>query len=439
MKKILSMVWKWAVNNKLILILTLLAIIMLGYPLVVWGIEKSFFYSIDPDVVYITNALLYTKANIITYIDHPGTPTIMLLYYLFFPLRLIAKYNLHQSFIQWSFDNYAFLTYYSRIFQLILSVLGLTIFLNLVKRVTKSNILTISAFFLTFLFAGLTSTLAVRPENFSFLLTACWLAVFTKFTNSKKYIWIAILAALSGFIFANKFTGLFLIVFTSFLPLFVQKEKLTTKLIMLQANLAIFFEFFLIGVWPIRNKIIAIFDWGSHLFGHADVHGTGAGSFFDWNTYTLSLRNLTIGNPYLVVFIVLTMILAIILVIKKKVKLRDPVVLLTLIAFLGILVFAKYPVIHYNFINIFLMIYCSIYLLSRIKSVWSSLTMLIVGIVFVISIYSNLALVFDHSPKINPDGVNAILEQWTPFWSANIFKDQLDSVKFRLDEIPLGQ
>jgi hypothetical protein len=415
-------------KNYLILTLTLLAFVILGYPLVVWGIDESFFYSLDPDVVYITNALLYTKANIITYIDHPGTPTIMFLYYLFLPLRLIAKFSLHQSFMQWSFDNYAFLTYYSRIFQLILSVSGLAIFLNLIRRFTKSNILTINAFFLTFLFAGLTSTLAIRPENFSFLLTACWLAVFTKFIGSKKYVWIAILAALSGFIFANKFTGVFLVVFTSLLPLFVEKEKKATKLIMLQANIAIFLEFFLIGIWPVWNKISAIVDWGLHLFGHADVHGTGTDSFLDWNTYMISLRNLTFENPSIAVFIISTIVLAIFLVIKKKIKLHDPVALLTLISFLGILVFAKYPVIHYNYINIFLLIYCFIYFLSKINYIWSKLSMLIIGVIFLASVYSNLTSVINNSPQKASGGVNAVLEQWTPFWSADIFREQFNSI-----------
>jgi hypothetical protein len=436
MKKFLLKIGKWIDNNKLILAFTLFAVAILGYPLIILGVEKSLFYSMDPDVVYITNALLYAKTNIIVYIDHPGTPSIMLLNYLYFPLRLVAKYVMHENFIQWSFDNYAFITYYSRIFQLFISVTGLVIFINLIKKTTKSNVLTITAFFLAYLFTGLSTTLYVRPENFSFFLTACWLVVFTKFISAKKYIWVAILAALSGFIFANKFTGLLLIIFTSLLPFFVKKEKLTMKLMMVQTNVALILESFLLGIWPIRDKIASIMNWGLYLFGHADVHGTGVGSFFDWNTYIISLQNLVIGNPSLVIFTGLSVILALILVIKKKVRLNDPVILLTLMAFVGILIFAKYPVIHYNFINIFLIVYCSIYLISKIKPIWSKLAMITLGVIFMFIFYSNLRTSLDYAPQENPGGVNAVLEQWTPFWSADIFREQLNNVNSTKPEIP---
>jgi cell division protein FtsW (lipid II flippase) len=142
----------------------------------------------------------------------------------------------------------------------------------------------------------------------------------------------------------------------------------------------------------------------------------------------ISLRNLIFENPSLAVFIILTIVLAIFLVIKKKMKLHDLIVLLTLIAILGILVFAKYPVIHYNYINIFLLIYCFIYFLSKINYIWSKLSMLIIGVIFLVSVYSSLTSVIYNSPQKAPGGVNAVLEQWTPFWSADIFREQLNNI-----------
>jgi len=161
---------KWIKRNRLILLLTVTAFLILGSPLFISGIQKTTFYGIDPDIVYLTNALLYTKYNIISYIDHPGTPTILLLSYLFIPLRILAKFALHKDFIQWSFDNYSFLTYYIRIFMLITFSTALYMFIRLVRSFARHIIYIILSFLLFFSFTGATLAISIVPENISLFL-----------------------------------------------------------------------------------------------------------------------------------------------------------------------------------------------------------------------------------------------------------------------------
>jgi hypothetical protein len=412
----------------LIPLLTVLTFLILGLPLFVYGIERTFFYSIDPDVVYVTNALLYTKYAIISYADHPGTPTITLLYYLFFPLRILSKYVLHQGFIQWSFDNYAFLTYYVRLFQLLLFSTATFVFLKAVDKISESAYILIFAWMAIFSFTGMGLAVSIVPENLSFFLTAIWLTVFVKFAKTRKYLWNVILIVIAGLAFANKFTSVFLLIASIFLPFFVQRTKLGWKMLMLEANMTISTQAFLLGVWPIRGKLMGIFEWGTSLFGHAGNYGTGASSIFDWASYSGSVLSLIKALPVLSVFLCFALILGIVMVMKKRIKISDPVIFLMATAFIGVAIFAKYPVIHYSYVNILLIIFCTAYFLSKAKIVLVKMVLPIMAILFLMTSYSYIKGASDRLRNKPPDTVQSILSGWTPFWSGDIFREQLDAL-----------
>lgn len=418
-------------SNKLILLLVLIAFLILGYPLFLFGVGKSFFFHLDPDIVYTTNALLYTKFRIISYIDHPGTPTIVYLSYLFIPFRLMAKYLAHQNFSDWSFNNFAFLVYYLRIFQLVLSGFSLFVFLKLIKNITNSKMFVVLGFCLAFSLAGFTSALSVAPEGFSLLLAAIWLTVFVKFAKTEKYFPCAILAAISGFAFANKFTNLFLVLISVFLPVFVKRYNLGKKIVMIEANAAIAIQAFLLGILPVINKLPSIINWGVGLFNHAGKYGYGTAAVFDQVTYLNSLSTLISGQPITYIFILLTFLLEVYLLLKKKLKVTDPVAFLGLTAFLGILVFSKYPAIHYNYINILLMVFSLVYFLTKVKIIWVKILIPVMAVVFAITSYKYIA---ENSAKLSGTGNGSVVEQleaWTPTWSSDLFREQLDAAKVR--------
>lgn len=429
-------------NKKyLIPILVVLTFIILGLPLFIYGVNRTFFYSIDPDVVYITNALLYAKAAIVSYADHPGTPTIMLLNYSFFPLRLIAKYVLHQGFIQWSFDNFAFLMYYCRIFELLLFCLSFFIFLKVIFKFTKSNLITFIAWISIFFFLGFGWGMKVVPENLSFFLTAISISIFLKFVEKRSYLFNAIMVFIAGLAVANKFTSIFLLIPALFLPLFISKLKIDQLYARIQLNIIIAVLAFYIGILPVLDRFPWIKYFVTMLFSHAGTHGTGALSIFDWPAYSASATSLIAGHPIAFTYICLTVVLAIYLVVKKKIKFNDPIVLVLFTTLAGIIVFAKYPVVHYQFVNFILIVFCAMYLLAKIKQRYISFLFVVMLSVLLIFFkpYGFVKNVSNQLPENRPDTVYSVLKDWTPFWSADIFKDQLEAVKPKLDETPLGQ
>ncbi len=416
-------------NSKLLLGLAIIVFLIVGYPLFYYGIDRSFFYVSDPDIVYITNALLYTKYHIILYIDHPGTPTIMLTYYLFIPLRLIAKYILHEGFIQWSFDNFALLTYYLRIFQLLLFSGSLFIFLKLIKSMSDSLFVTIFALLSAISFLGIGYAITVNPENLSLFLAVVWLAFFVKFVKTRRYYLNVILVFIAGIAFANKFTNGLLFILSVLLPIFVTRAKLSQRIVMMEANLTIFAQAFLVGVWPIRNNLKGIYDWANFILAHGGIHGTGNMSFFNWPIYSESVMRLLNTQPATFLFVLFTIGLGIYLLAKKQMKFTDPFAFLMGLALIGFSVFIKYPLMYYNNINLLLLIFCACYFLTKVRVSVVKVLVPIMVIVTSLTTWNYLTAAFNRIEAGSSDSVITTLENWTPYWAGDIFREQLDALK----------
>lgn len=429
--RLLLKICRWVRNNKLILFLAIVTFVVLGYPLFISGIEKSFYMSTDPDIVYVTNALLYTKSAVITYTDHPGTPTIMLLYYLFVPFRLIAKYILHQGFIQWSFDNYAFLTYCVRLFQLALYSLSVLLFLKLIQKISKSVYLNIFAWMAVLSFAGSNYALFIAPENFSFFLTAIWLTLFLKFVKKPSYFLSILLAIISGFALANKFTCLFLLIPSLAMVFYIRDMKTIKKFAGFSFNFLISGLLFYVGILPAIIRFDYIAQWVRSLFYHAGRYGTGKFAIFDWTAYFVSVSSLIRGNWVLTLFVCITVVLAIYLLIKKKLKITNPVIFLFITTVVGIAAFAKYPIIHYNYVNIILLVFCVIFFLSKVKLSLVKILLPFMIIVFILNMRGYEKGIPKGLEERNPQSINSILNIWTTsYWSGNLFREELDTLGF---------
>jgi hypothetical protein len=414
-------------NSKFILILALITFVVCGFPLLIYGIKNTFFLSIDPDIVYITNALLYTKYAIISYVDHPGTPSIMLLYYLFFPLRIYAKYFLHTGFIEWSFDNFGLLTYLCRFFELLVFCSSLFIFLKSISTFIKSNLLIIFAWVSIFVLLGFDWGVRVVPENFSFFLTAIWLLIFTKFIKSRSYILNIILVILSGFAVANKLTGIFLAVCSVTLPLFGKKLKLDQKFFKLETNIVLFLGSFYLGILPAVRHLTYIKSWIRSLFEHAGTHATGVAAVFDWPSYSGSVISLLTSHPFVFIYIGLSIVLVIWLLVKKKIRFTDPILYVFLITFLGILIFAKYPIIHYFFVNSILIVFCTTYFLTKINFKFLKYIIGILIIMAVMNLISFTNITSNQLGKYSNVSIYPTIKSWTPFWASDIFKEQFEA------------
>lgn len=417
----------WQKENKLTAVLVLISFILVGFPILFFGVAKSFFFNIDPDIVYLTNAVSYTKYAIISYADHPGTPTIMLIYLLFIPFRLVAKYISGVSFLDWSFDNFALLTYLGRFVELLIFTVALYLFLITIRKLTKSKILTILSWLLLHLFIGYSFGIRIAPENLLFFFTAIWLILFFKFTKSRKYFDNLALVAISGLTVANKFTAVFISIASILMVFYVKKLKFDQKLLRFQINILIFIGAFYIGILPAIKRFTYIKNWANSLFLHSGTHATGSMAVFDSSNYFLSLNTLVKSAPALTFFIVFVFCLAVYLLFKRKIKIYDPYIGLYLVTMVGIFVFAKYPVIHYFIVNFIVMIFCSIYFLSKLKNqmiIKLLSTFVAINLLTSSVSYVDQTVTYLNDPKT--ETVYSMLSAWTPFWSIDIYREQLD-------------
>jgi hypothetical protein len=314
-----------------------------------------------------------------------------------------------------------------RIFQVILYSIGVFLFLKLTKGLSKSISLVVFALLAILIFAGSGLAVYILPENFSFLLTAIWLTVFVKFVKKPSYLLNAILVAVSAFAVANKFTNIFLLVPSLLFPIYINNLKFDQKFARLQLN--ILGLFFYIGILPAIDRFTYIKNWAVSLFTYAGGHATGPRAVFDWGIYSSSAMSLMNDLPIMFIFIVSTVILGTYLIIKRKLKLNNPVILLTLTTVLGIMVFAKYPLIHYQFINISIIVFCAVYFLSNLKVSKVKLLLIILAVVFLSSARGRMTNRSNWLEKQSTKDVYKTVGAWTPYWSGDIYKDQFNAIK----------
>src|SRR4030042_4261937 len=110
------------------LVLSLVAVVSI-FPLLLSG-KSAALFNVDPDVVYIAGALSNVQSHKIYFTNHPGTPTISLLSFSYWPLRVYTKLALHQNFIGWSFDNLSALVFFCRFVFFLVFYVSISIFIK---------------------------------------------------------------------------------------------------------------------------------------------------------------------------------------------------------------------------------------------------------------------------------------------------------------------
>ena len=198
-------------DRALILFFSLLTVAVTAFPVIKFG-PVGAFYTIDPDVQYLSNSFVYIQKGQIQYDVHPGTPTIILHAWAMFPLRVYAKLIARMPFITWVLFNAEIPYYYVRIFQSFWLGLGMGVFLWSIHKLTGAILTPVAAWLAMFaysVFPYFGSTIV--PETTSFFLTAVWLLIFVKFYRSPSVrlcLWLSAVAGPTG---ANKFFNLTLV------------------------------------------------------------------------------------------------------------------------------------------------------------------------------------------------------------------------------------
>jgi len=337
------------------------------------------YFVIDPAAMYLGNALSFIKAHQISYIDHPGTPAIVLISTYLLPIRLISKFYFHQNSLIWIFSHLDLVYLYCRIFQAAIAAVGVTIIMRTVYRVTTSSAAAMLVWVLIISYSTyLYTSIDISAEALSIFLVAISLRILVSFMFKPDPMLLCGYGFICGLALANRFTTLGYLLAVGGLTVFIPQVTKFQKI--LNGFMAVVFVCggFVLGTWPIRFGYVRMANWIWQLLTHPGLHGNGDRTIFDLYQYRDSLLTLFRSDP-LVVSIILIGIVTIL-----KVKLGK-VSRINLGMSLGIflvcyLLFSKYPLPHYQVPNVIALITFSIILLAKTNK-WITTVFLLVALV----------------------------------------------------------
>jgi len=350
------------------------------------------FFNFEPDIVYVANAISYTQTHQIKYNGHPATPTIWLISQSFLPLRFYAKFIAHVPFVRWTILNQSFLYLYERILQAIILGLATTLFLSVIKKATRSKLSVLFAWtalftFRPFLYLGS----VIASEATSFLILSVWFWIFSLFIVKQKQSYLALLSFLAGLATANKFTNLFYIVISLGLVITTTSSvKLTFRKISKGGILTSLG--FIFGTWPIRHSYPSLFKWVARLATTSSLHGAGNSSLFDFPVYLNSAKTLLFKETWPAIISLIFFLFLFYKLSRRQIKIFSPLTIASISSLLGILIFAKYPLSHYQLPNYILIIFVFCLLL---KSVKQQLILIIMVTILFFGVKQNLTVHYD--------------------------------------------
>lgn len=330
------------------LLLSLLAVIITFLPLLSFG-RQSTFFSLDPDAMYVGNIISFFRNQKIYYIDHPGTPSIIILAAGLLPLKGYVQFIVHEPFYNWIINHPNDLYFYLRIFQGLISFGALFLYLAIVYLATKSLVSQIFAWIALFSFSFFPYIfLVISAEATNFMIISIWLVFLLKLikTNQSKYA--IILSFISGLALANRLTNLFVVFASLSVITIIPKKNIKEKTKTFFYCLTTIVASFLVGTWAVKNRYVDLFSWVSRLATTSEIHGEGNTAIFDPNYYLQSTTSIfhQETTPILIIGLLILLILHRTVIAKHHIPLLVPFVSIVLL--LGSIIFAKYPLTHYQ-------------------------------------------------------------------------------------------
>jgi hypothetical protein len=336
--------------NRLALLLSLLTFAITSTPVVIGGLE-GIFYALDPDIMYLGNALSWIKMHQIHYIDHPGTPAIILLSIAYAPLRALSKLYFRVPFIHWALENHDIVFMYSRLFQSLVLSVSIYIFLKTIFGITKLNSSTLLSWlaltvFTPFFYLGS----SISPETTSFLIVSVWVYIFARFLKKPSPLIVSALSLLAGVALANKFTNLALVIASPLLIFTLRKLSFKQKVYNLAINLPMTLLGFFFGTWTIRKAYPLMFRWVTRLATTSKLHGGGESTLFSWENYKNSALSILHLDTTAVIFTGISLLILVIIT-KRNTKFLSAQNIVFSTALLISFIFIKYPLSHYHLAN----------------------------------------------------------------------------------------
>lgn len=388
-------------------------------------LPSGMFYTIDPDVVYLSNIISLLKTGRVFYFDHPGVLAMALQSFLMLPLVMMVKLTSGAGFLKWTLENFEITTMYARFVSTIIASSGIFLLLTAIYIYTKNFFAVMFAFIclLTFTpiyYAGIT----ISAESTSILLVGIWALFFVKYLRTKRKIFFNLLLAISALAVANRLTALALIPASMFLAVKGSYSMRKNFQELLRSSVVVFI-FFVLGVLPVIGKMKELLNWVFLLANKTEVHGGGNTGFVSLKIYSIALTRIA-TDPAMHIILLLTVLLSALfsfITFHKKVRSQntDAIFRVFVVILLFIVAFSKYPLIHYQTTNFLVLIILTSFLLSGLsKYLIVLITILFIGNVNAASLEYSSAILSLRSESISLDAYNeahssSTAEVWT--WS----------------------
>jgi len=365
------------------------------------------FFTIDPDVPYLGNSLLYIISRTIGFNTHPGTPTILLHSLVLLPIRFYTHFIIGIPFITWVFQNMYSLFHYVRYFQSLLLSVSMAIFLLSIYNNTKSKLSTIFAFlalltFSSFPYFGITIT----PETLSFFLVSLWLLIFSYYQKSHSPFIFILLPLVAGVALANKLTNLPVVLVSFLLAFTLPNMNTRQKILNLVLSVFLVGVMFLVSTWPIRQTYAGMFKWVNVLATTSGVQGSGEKTIFNLDTYTQSFKMLISREkvPFYIVISTFLFILSNRFI--RKDKLISPINSMFLGVSMTFIIFSKYYLSYYQLANYLI----AIYILADRSNTLPKVIKIIASIILISAVVNNILSFY--SIVLNSSQKADVIEQY---------------------------
>ena len=311
---------------------------------------KNPFFDVDPEVMYISNAVANSDHHKFPFMGHPGTPYVLALSLSYAPLKFYAVHVSHQPFVEWYLANISSVFYYSRLIAALIFTLGLFTLLWGIKKSTGSSWLTFLFWLLLFQLPDMLQYgMRVMPETPTLLLVGIWLLLFFRFLKKPSTNIAVIMTFLSAYSVGLKYTNLGILTLSFCLGLYLEYTRSGFSCLLRRAFCLLIAGTagYLAATWAIKSSYLVQLQWIYDLANHSDFYGSGNQTLFEWVVYRSSLLyNL---NGLKLPIILFTFTLGVVNLKTSSEKLNRRLLQIT---FANILIFfflfAKFPKLHYQ-------------------------------------------------------------------------------------------
>ncbi len=331
------------------------ALLFLTGMLYLYTTGDFFLKSVDPEYAYLFNgAVLADHKPDIFYVDHPGTPLIVLIAAV---IRTIHVFTPGQDILTEVIKNPEL---YIKATIFIINLLG-AILLYLLGLFTfkKTRNISLAVFLQLIPFVqtlGLETLARLTPESLMLTLICLWIILVISMNSGKKsrfsWIWYGLASGiLTGLCVAVKLTLIPFVV----IPLIILSGW-KDRLLFAFTSVISFFMF----AFPILYKYEEFYYWVKNIVTHTGIYGTGDRGVVHWNEFFAHLKLQLVNSPYLLVsLIILIVSLILYLFVRKEGIRREPLKIKLAIAAILVVIFnylitAKHFAFHYMLPSILL-------------------------------------------------------------------------------------